>query len=106
MAKYELVFTDFHQKLDFTKLVKVAFRALKLMIIGIENTNLRVLLYYLHTDFHTVEKPKGGPLEIEKFFVEGVNERGWRGVRSLLKPSSAFIINEKINFLNLVVDKG
>ena len=29
--------------------------------------------------FENGKKPKGGPLEIEKFFVEGVNEMGWRG---------------------------
>ena len=36
------------------------------------------------------KKPKGGPLEIEIFFVEG----GWRGVRSLLKPSFAFLFTK------------
>ena len=33
--------------------------------------NGMVLINYLHTDFQSVEKPKGGPLEIEIFFVEG-----------------------------------
>ena len=55
----------------------------------------RVLLGYRVSDFEHRKKPKGGPLEIEKFFVEGVNERGWRGVRSLLKPPSVFVINKK-----------
>ena len=40
-----------------------------------------VLIDYPGGDFQSVEKPKGGPLEIENFFVEGegLNERGWRG---------------------------
>ena len=32
---------------------------------------LKVLIPYLHADFEGGEKPKGGPLEIEFFFVEG-----------------------------------
>ena len=31
---------------------------------------IMVLLHYWVTDFQSIEKPKGGPLEIEKFFVE------------------------------------
>ena len=30
-----------------------------------------VLIPYRVTDFHSVEKPKGGPLEIENFLLEG-----------------------------------
>ena len=41
------------------------------------------------------QRGKGGPLEIEFFLLRGVNERGWRGVRSLLKPSSAFFSDKK-----------
>ena len=29
------------------------------------------LLGYLVADFQSIKKPKGGPLETEKFFVEG-----------------------------------
>ena len=50
------------------------------------------------------EKPKRRPLEIEIFLLRGVNERGLEGVRSLLKPSSAFLINKKIKILNVLVD--
>ena len=34
------------------------------------------------------------------FFERGINESGWKGVRSLLKLSSAFLINKKVKFLN------
>ena len=34
-----------------------------------------VLLNYRYADFEHGKKPKGVPLEIENFFVEGVNER-------------------------------
>ena len=44
-----------------------------------------VLVYYLHPDFQSVEKPKGGPLEIEIFFVEG----------GKLKPPSDFFQTKK-----------
>ena len=37
---------------------------------------------------------------VEFFLLRGVNERGWRGVRSLLKPSD-FLINKKIKFKNV-----
>ena len=30
-----------------------------------------VLICYLYTNFHGGEKPKGGPLEIEIFFIDG-----------------------------------
>ena len=56
---------------------------------------------YLPADFEHAKKPKVGPLKIENFFAEGVNERGWRrleGVRSLLKPSSIFLTNRKLKF--------
>ena len=49
-------------------------------------------------DFQGGEKPKGGPLKIEKFFVEGDWRKGLEGVRSLLKPSSTFLINKNIKF--------
>ena len=61
---------------------------------------------YLGTDFQCNEKPKGDPWKSKFFLLRGVNERGWRGVRSLLKPSSAFLINKKIKFENLFRDKG
>ena len=63
-------------------------------------------MHYLPADFKCGEKPKGGPLEIKFFLLRGVNERGWRGVMSLLKPPLAFIINKKINFLNLLADNA
>ena len=53
-----------------------------------------VLIGYLVSDFHSVEKPKGGPLEIEKFFVEGGLRKGLEGVRSPPKPSSTFFSTE------------
>ena len=34
------------------------------------------------------------------FLFRGVNESGWRGVRSLLKPSSAFLINKIYQFFS------
>ena len=42
---------------------------------------LMVLLYYLWAHFEGDEKSKGGPLEIEIFFVEGVIEKGWRLIK-------------------------
>ena len=63
-----------------------------------------VLMYYLGTDFEGGEKPKGGPLESEIFLLMGVNERSWRGVRSLLKTPSTFLITRKIKFLNMYLD--
>ena len=38
-----------------------------------------VLIGYLVSDFHSVEKPQGGPLEIEKFFVEAGLRKGLEG---------------------------
>ena len=49
----------------------------------------KVPVGYRYADFEGTEN-KGGPLEIRKFFVEWVNEWGWRGVRSLLKPPPLF----------------
>ena len=65
-----------------------------------------VLIPFGPADFQHIEKPKGGPLEIEIFLLKGAYERGLRGVRSLLKPSSAILINKKIKFLNLRDQKG
>ena len=73
-------------------------------IIAFDWDKIKVLLNYPPPHFQGDEKPKGGPLEIEIFFVEGVYERGWRGVRSLLKPSSAFLINKKLKFQNVGAD--
>ena len=39
----------------------------------------RVLVNYLCPDFESDEKPKGKPLEIEKFFVEGGLRKGLEG---------------------------
>ena len=36
----------------------------------------RVLIPYLCPHFQRIEKPKGGPLEIENFFVEGGLRKG------------------------------
>ena len=36
-----------------------------------EGCDCEVLIGYLGADFQRLEKPKGGPLEIEIFFVEG-----------------------------------
>ena len=66
------------------------------------DTQHLVLMDYLPADFQTVEKPKGGPLEIENFFVEGVNKRGWMEVRGFLKPYSSFLTNKNIKFENLL----
>ena len=63
-----------------------------------------VLVYYLPPDFEGDEKPKGDPWKSKKFLLRGVDESGWKGVSNLLKRSSIFFINEKIKFLNLVVD--
>ena len=63
-----------------------------------------VLLNYPPPHFQRDEKPKGGPLEIEIFFVEGGLRKGLEGVRSLLKPSSAFLINKKLKFQNVGAD--
>ena len=52
----------------------------------------------------TFVKPKGGPLEIEIFLLRGVNEKDWRGVRRLPKPSSAFLINKKLELKNVSTD--
>ena len=49
-------------------------------------------------------KTKEGTLRNRNFFVEGVSERGWSGITSLLKPSSAFLINKKQKFQNLDTD--
>ena len=68
------------------------------------DTQHLVLMDYLPADFQTVEKPKGGPLEIENFFVEGVNKRSWMEVRGLLKPYSAFLTNKNIKFENRLGD--
>ena len=38
-----------------------------------------VLIGYLVSDFHSVEKPKGKPLEIGKFFVEAGLRKGLEG---------------------------
>ena len=46
-----------------------------------------LLIYYLPPDFGGDEKPKGGPLEIEKIFVEGGRRKGLEGGH--LKPSSS-----------------
>ena len=66
-----------------------------LIVINIFEQISAVLVNYPGPDFEGDEKPKGGPLEIE---LRGVYERGWRGVRSLLKPSSVFLINKKLKF--------
>ena len=49
-----------------------------------------VLYGYLPAHFEGDEKPKGGPLEIKIFLLMAVIEGGWKGVRSLQKPSSTF----------------
>ena len=53
-------------------------------------------MHYLGTDFDGCEKPKGGPLEIENFFVEGVNERGWKGGQEPSKPPPPTFFQQKI----------
>ena len=63
-----------------------------------------VLTYYLQPHFQSVEKPKGGPLEIEIFFVEG-------GLRKVLEggqePSKTFLHlfnQQETKISNVVVD--
>ena len=63
-----------------------------------------VLIPYLCADFWNGKKTKGGTLG-NRNFVPGVNERGWRGVRRILKSSSVIFINGKIKFENLHIDK-
>ena len=58
-------------------------------------SKILVLYGYLGAHFQRLEKPKvkGETLGNRKFFIEGgggVNERGWRGFRSLLKPPPPF----------------
>ena len=61
---------------------------------------------YLQADFQGGKKPKGVPLEIENFFVEAVNEKGWRGSGAYCK-SIAFVIYQfkmldSIEYLKLI----
>ena len=51
-----------------------------------------VLIGYLVSDF---EKPKGGPLEIEKFFVEGGFTKGVRGGKEPSKTLLHIFFNLK-----------
>ena len=55
----------------------------------------RLLICYLDPDFEGDEKPKGVPLKIEIFLLRGFT-KGLERVRSLLKPFSTFIQQEKI----------
>ena len=64
----------------------------------------RVLYGYPGIDFEADEKPKWGPLEIE-FFCWGGLRTELEGVRSLLKPSYAFLINKKLKIQNMCPDK-
>ena len=63
-----------------------------------------VLFYYPGPHFEVDEKPKGDPWKSKIFLLRGVNEKGWRGVRSLLKPPYAFLINKKLKIQNLPPD--
>ena len=51
-----------------------------------------------------VKNQRGDPWKSKIFLLWGVYERGWRGVRSLLKPSFAFLFNKKLKFQNLSTD--
>ena len=62
----------------------------------------QVFIGYPGVDFEYGKKPKRGPKErrisenkSKNFLLRGANKRSWRRVRSLLKPSSVFLINRK-----------
>ena len=60
--------------------------------------------YVLSRNSNAMKNQRGDPWKSKFFLLRGVNEMGWRGVRSLLKPSSVFLINKKIKFENLFLD--
>ena len=63
-----------------------------------------------HQIFKTEKDQRGrDPWKSNFFLLRGVCERGWRGSEGSWNPPRfiiRFIINKKINFLNLLVDKG
>ena len=63
-----------------------------------------VLTCYLWAHFQSVEKPKGGPLEIEIFFVEGGKLKGLEGGQEPSKTPSDFFSNKKIRIENVLTD--
>ena len=62
---------------------------------------LSVLHGYRVSHFQRLEKPKGGPMEIEIFLLKEVNEMGWRAPS---KTSSASLINKILKFENVRPD--
>ena len=66
--------------------------------------DLAVLIGYLCTDFEGGEKPKGGPLEIEFFFVEGGLRKGLEGGQEPSKTLFHLFNQQKIKILNLPRD--
>ena len=63
-----------------------------------------VLLDYPPPHFEPDEKPKGGDSWKSNFFVEGGLWSELEGVKSLLKPFSAFLINKKLKIQNVGAD--
>ena len=94
------------QKTNFCRKMKTRFKEHSVkFFMSLISYETWVLIYYLCTDFGGYEKPKGGTLGKRKFCCWGGLTKGvGGGVRSLLKPSSAFLINKKLKFQNLYTD--
>ena len=58
-----------------------------------------VLIPYLPADFKHAKKPKGGPLEIEFFFVEGGLRKGLEGGQEPFKTLLRFFKQQKNKIL-------
>ena len=56
-----------HKVFKVNKAILIFFH----LVITYVSDKKKVLVYYLRADFQGGEKPKGGPLEIEIFFVAG-----------------------------------
>ena len=67
-------------------------------------TDYRVIVNYLPAHFEGDEKPKGGPLEIENFFVAGGQRKGLEGGQEPSKTLLGFFYKRENKSSNVRVD--